>query len=95
MVGYVESITDPSYEGQILVLTFPLAGNYGVPSREEAAQSIQKLLASPFESSRIHVAGLVVSYYSHEFSHYLAQTGLSDWLKESGVPPSTASTPAP
>lgn len=86
MVGYVESITDPSYEGQILVLTFPLAGNYGVPSREEATQSIQKLLASPFESSRIHVAGLVVSYYSHEFSHYLAQTGLSEWLKESGVP---------
>ncbi|PWY98304.1 putative URA2-multifunctional pyrimidine biosynthesis protein [Testicularia cyperi] len=86
MVGYVESITDPSYEGQILVLTFPLAGNYGVPSREEASKSIQKLLASPFESSRIHVAGLVVSYYSHEFSHYLAETGLSDWLKESGIP---------
>ena len=86
MVGYVESITDPSYEGQILVLTFPLSGNYGVPSREEANESIQKLLASPFESSRIHVAGLVVAYYSHDFSHYLANSSLADWLKESGVP---------
>ncbi|PWN50570.1 putative URA2-multifunctional pyrimidine biosynthesis protein [Violaceomyces palustris] len=86
MVGYVESITDPSYEGQILVLTFPLVGNYGVPSREEANKSIQALLASPFESNRIHVAGLVVAYYSHEFSHYLANSSLSQWLKEQGVP---------
>ncbi|KAN0059974.1 Carbamoyl-phosphate synthase [Thecaphora frezii] len=86
MVGYVESLTDPSYEGQILVLTFPLAGNYGVPSREEANKSIQNLLSSPFESSRIHVAGLVVAYYSHDFSHYLAQSSLGDWLKENGVP---------
>ncbi|EPQ29935.1 uncharacterized protein PFL1_02607 [Pseudozyma flocculosa PF-1] len=86
MVGYVESLTDPSYEGQILVLTFPLAGNYGVPSREEASKSIQNLLASPFESSRIHVAGLVVAYYSHDFSHYLANSSLGDWLKENGVP---------
>ena len=61
MVGYVESLTDPSYEGQILVLTFPLIGNYGVPSREQAYENIQALLASPFESSRIHIAGLVVA----------------------------------
>jgi carbamoyl-phosphate synthase/aspartate carbamoyltransferase len=86
MVGYVESLTDPSYEGQILVLTFPLAGNYGVPSREEAESSIASLLASPFESSRIHVAGLVVAYYSHDFAHYLAASSLGAWLKEQGVP---------
>ncbi len=86
MVGYVESLTDPSYEGQILVLTFPLVGNYGVPSRTEAFESIQTLLASPFESSRIHIAGLVIAYYSHDFSHWLAKSSLGDWLKENGVP---------
>jgi carbamoyl-phosphate synthase/aspartate carbamoyltransferase len=86
MVGYVESLTDPSYEGQILVLTFPLVGNYGVPSREEATSSLHALLSSPFESSRIHVAGLVVAYYSHDFSHYLANSTLAEWLKENDVP---------
>jgi len=86
MVGYVESLTDPSYEGQILVLTYPLVGNYGVPSREEAESSIQALLASPFESSRIHIAGLVIASYSHDFSHYLAKSTLGEWLAENGVP---------
>lgn len=86
MVGYVESLTDPSYEGQILVLTYPLIGNYGVPSREEATKSINALLSSPFESSRIHVAGLVVASYSEEYSHWLASSSLGDWLKENGVP---------
>ncbi|WFD18716.1 Carbamoyl-phosphate synthase [Malassezia caprae] len=84
MVGYVESLTDPSYEGQILVLTYPLIGNYGVPARPQGEQ-VPKLKA-PFESTRIHVAGLVVASYSHDFSHYLAASGLSDWLKENGVP---------
>ena len=83
MVGYVESLTDPSYEGQILVLTYPLVGNYGVP---RGAEPGAPLLAAPFESSRIHVAGLVVAYYSHDFSHYLAASGLGDWLKANGVP---------
>lgn len=86
MVGYVESLTDPSYEGQILVLTYPLIGNYGVPSREEATKSLNALLSSPFESSRIHVAGLVVASYSEEYSHWLATSSLGDWLKENGVP---------
>lgn len=85
MVGYVESLTDPSYEGQILVLTYPLVGNYGVPARPASDDEVPKLKA-PFESSRIHVAALVVAYYSHDFSHYLAASGLSDWLKEQGVP---------
>ena len=84
MVGYVESLTDPSYEGQILVLTYPLIGNYGVPARPQENEFPH--FKAPFESSRIHVAGLVVAYYSHEFSHYLAASGLSDWLKENGVP---------
>lgn len=85
MVGYVESLTDPSYEGQILVLTYPLIGNYGVPARPTSDDEMPKLKA-PFESSRIHVAALVVAYYSHDFSHYLAASGLGDWLKEQGIP---------
>lgn len=86
MVGYVESLTDPSYEGQILVLTYPLIGNYGVPSRIGATKPLNSLLSSPFESSRIHVAGLVVASYSEEYSHWLATSSLGDWLKENGVP---------
>lgn len=86
MVGYVESLTDPSYEGQILVLTFPLVGNYGVPSRQDVEAETAKLLSLPFESSRVHVAGLVVAYYSEEFSHFLAASSLGQWLKENGVP---------
>jgi carbamoyl-phosphate synthase/aspartate carbamoyltransferase len=81
MVGYTESLTDPSYEGQILVLTYPLVGNYGVPSRQ-----FDTLLPAHFESSRIHIAGLVVGYYSEDFSHFLAQSSLGAWLKENDVP---------
>jgi carbamoyl-phosphate synthase/aspartate carbamoyltransferase len=81
MVGYTESLTDPSYEGQILVLTYPLIGNYGVPSRARADD-----LIAHFESSRIHVAGLVVGYYSEDFSHFLAHSSLGAWLKENDVP---------
>lgn len=84
MVGYTESLTDPSYEGQILILTYPLVGNYGVPERAAVA-SIEKLPLE-FESSRIHVAALVVGYYSEEFSHFLAKSSLGDWLKENNVP---------
>ncbi|KAJ5388831.1 Protein pyrABCN [Penicillium cosmopolitanum] len=85
MVGYPESITDPSYRGQILVITFPLVGNYGVPSREQ----IDDLLKLPtyFESSQIHVAALVVATYAGEdFSHFLAESSLGKWLKDEGVP---------
>lgn len=77
MVGYVESLTDPSYEGQILVLTYPLVGNYGVPAPEF------------FESSRIHIAGLVVSEYSEKYSSYTAKQSLAKWLKASGIPAMT------
>lgn len=83
MVGYTESLTDPSYEGQILVLTYPLIGNYGVPERP--ANPLDDLPLE-FESSRIHIAALVVGYYSKDFSHFLAKSSLAAWLKENGVP---------
>ncbi|KAJ3312934.1 hypothetical protein HDV04_002591 [Boothiomyces sp. JEL0838] len=85
MVGYPESLTDPSYQGQILVLTFPLVGNYGVPSRTEVEKSLENLPVY-FESSKIHIAGLIVGIYSQDFSHYLASSSLSDWLKEQNIP---------
>lgn len=84
MVGYTESLTDPSYEGQILILTYPLIGNYGVPER--LTPPTLEDLPPDFESSRIHAAALVVGYYSDEFSHYLAKSSLGQWLKEQGVP---------
>lgn len=74
MVGYVESLTDPSYAGQILVLTYPLIGNYGVPRQDF------------FESSRIQVAGLIVSEYCEQYSHHAAKESLAQWLKREGVP---------
>ena len=64
MVGYPESLTDPSYKGQILVLTYPLIGNYGVPGKE-----IENNLLTNFESDKIQVQALVISDYSSEYSH--------------------------
>ncbi|MCJ1462851.1 hypothetical protein MMC07_001454 [Pseudocyphellaria aurata] len=86
MVGYPESITDPSYRGQILVVTFPLVGNYGVPSRHTMDDVLHDIPAY-FEASQIHIAGLVVASYSGEdFSHFLAESSLSTWLKEQAIP---------
>lgn len=86
MVGYPESVTDPSYRGQILVITFPLVGNYGVPSRETMDELLRDLPAH-FESSQIHIAGLVTASYSGEdYSHFLATSSLGTWLKEQGIP---------
>lgn len=86
MVGYPESVTDPSYEGQILVITFPLVGNYGVPSHESLDELLGDLPAH-FESSRIHIAGLVTaSYCGEDYSHFLAASSLGTWLKEQGIP---------
>ncbi|KAJ4301811.1 Carbamoyl-phosphate synthase [Kalmusia sp. IMI 367209] len=86
MVGYPESITDPSYRGQILVITFPLVGNYGVPARDEM-DSLLKDLPAYFEAREIHIAGLVVATYAgEEYSHHLATSSLGAWLKEQGVP---------
>lgn len=80
MVGYPESLTDPSYKGQILVLTYPLIGNYGVADRGK------DLLMSCFESASIQVQGLVVSYYSDEYSHRDGKQSLSEWLVEDNIP---------
>ncbi len=86
MVGYPESITDPSYRGQILIITFPLVGNYGVPSRTAMDKLIHDLPAH-FEAGKIHIAGLVTASYSGEdFSHHLATSSLGAWLKEQGIP---------
>ena len=86
MVGYPEAITDPSYRGQILVITFPLVGNYGVPSREDK-DAILKDVPAHFEASQIHIAGLIVaSYCGEDYSHYLAKSSLGTWLKEQNVP---------
>lgn len=80
MTGYPESLTDPSYSGQILVTTYPLIGNYGVPRREEVNG-----LSLFYESEKIHVEALVVSDYSFEYSHWNADKSLADWLKEEQV----------
>ncbi|KAJ5479997.1 hypothetical protein N7530_005506 [Penicillium desertorum] len=86
MVGYPESITDPSYRGQILVVTFPLVGNYGVPSHDQMCELL-KDLPKHFESSQIHISALVVaSYAGEDFSHFLAKSSLGEWLKSEGIP---------
>lgn len=82
MVGYPESLSDPSYAGQILVLTYPLVGNYGVPAEERDPLG----LLSAFESDRIHVKAIVVSDHSWEGSHYTAHTSLNRWLQQHRVP---------
>jgi len=81
MVGYPESFTDPSYEGQILALTYPLVGNYGVPAKEKNA-GIQAF----FESEKIHISGLVVADYSSTYSHWDAKKSLGEWLQEEKIP---------
>ncbi len=81
MVGYPETLTDPSYRGQILVLTYPLIGNYGVPGKEA-----ENSLLKNFESDKIQVQALVVSGYSSEYSHWNAKKSLAEWLKEENIP---------
>ena len=80
MTGYPESLTDPSYAGQILVMTYPLIGNYGVP--ESGGEPLPKFM----ESERIHVKGLIVADYSEKYSHWNAKESLSEWLKREGIP---------
>jgi carbamoyl-phosphate synthase small subunit len=74
MMGYPEAFTDPSYEGQILVSTYPIIGNYGVPDRKF------------WESSRVHISGLIVTQYVDTPSHFESKKTLSQWLKEQKVP---------
>ncbi len=80
MTGYPESLTDPSYAGQILVTTYPLIGNYGVP--ETGGEPLPKFM----ESERIHVKGLVVADYSEKYSHWNAKESLAEWLKREKIP---------
>jgi carbamoyl-phosphate synthase small subunit len=74
MVGYPESFTDPSYLGQILILTYPMVGNYGVPEKKF------------WESKGIKVSGLVVSQYIDTPSHFQSQHTLGEWFKKEGLP---------
>jgi len=82
MMGYPESLTDPSYRGQILTLTYPLIGNYGVPGNEKDAFGIEK----NFESSKIQVSGLIVADYSFKHNHWQSVQSLSEWLKSEQIP---------
>ena len=91
MTGYPESLTDPSYAGQILTFTYPLIGNYGVrASRNESLPSPGDLEASSvlpvLESERIHPKAIIVADYSDEFSHWNAKESLGDWLTREGIP---------
>ncbi|MHB9012607.1 MAG: glutamine-hydrolyzing carbamoyl-phosphate synthase small subunit [Ignavibacteriaceae bacterium] len=81
MVGYPETMTDPSYRGQILVSTYPLIGNYGVPGYER-----ENNLLKYFESEQIHCRALIVSDYSENYSHWNAKRSLSDWMIEQKIP---------
>ena len=82
MTGYPESLTDPSYAGQILVTTFPLIGNYGVPDTALGSDSLPLFM----ESERIHPKGLIVADYSECYSHWNAKESLAAWLKREGIP---------
>lgn len=84
MTGYPESLTDPSYSGQILVFTYPLIGNYGIPkfTRDDSSSRLQE----GFESGRIQVRGVVVSDYSFNYSHFDAAGSLDQWLKDNDIP---------
>jgi len=81
MTGYTESLTDPSYKGQILVSTYPLVGNYGIPG-DEMEHGMHKF----YESDRVQVSAFIVSDYSFQYSHWNAQKSLADWLIEHEVP---------
>ena len=80
MVGYPESLTDPSYYGQILVMTYPLIGNYGIPANDYS------IAANNYESDRIQVKGLIVSEYSIKYSHWQAEQSLAQWLHAANIP---------
>ena len=82
MTGYPESLTDPSYAGQLMVLTYPLVGNYGVPARTFQPNGLSTFM----ESEKIHAEAIIISDYSREYSHWNAQCSLGDWLKEEHIP---------
>ena len=81
MVGYPESFTDPSYKGQILTLTYPLIGNYGMPDI-----NFQDEILKYYESDKGQISGLVVENYSSQYHHWNAQTSLAQWLYNQEIP---------
>ncbi len=81
MTGYPETLTDPSYKGQILTLTYPLIGNYGVPLEKKGSSLFKK-----FESETIQVSGLLISDYSFYHYHWDSGQSLGAWLKENQIP---------
>ncbi|MBQ8838343.1 MAG: glutamine-hydrolyzing carbamoyl-phosphate synthase small subunit [Bacteroidales bacterium] len=81
MVGYPEQLTDATYSGQILCLTYPLIGNYGIPSEALMAESLSEKL----ESDRIHPKGLVVFDVCEDYSNWEAEKGLVQWMKEQNL----------
>ena len=82
MTGYPESLTDPSYAGQLMTLTYPLVGNYGVPPFTFEANGLPTFM----EGDRIHADAIIVSDYSYEHSHWNAVESLADWLKREHIP---------
>ncbi len=81
MTGYPESLTDPSYRGQVLVLTYPSIGNYGVPGKQKQDDMFQF-----FESDAVQVTALIISDYSEDYNHWNAAQSLGDWLKQDKIP---------
>ncbi|MCD7714805.1 MAG: glutamine-hydrolyzing carbamoyl-phosphate synthase small subunit [Prevotella sp.] len=82
MTGYPESLTDPSYAGQLMVLTYPLVGNYGVPDFSFDSQGLPVFM----ESDKIYASAIIVSDYSERYSHWNAKESLADWLQREHVP---------
>src|SRR5439155_16861855 len=87
MVGYPGAMTDPSYRGQILVLTYPLIGNYGVPVNEETTPSKNDLdIPEFFESNRIQISGFIIATLSKQYSHWSALDSLDGWMQRQKIP---------
>ena len=82
MMGYPESLTDPSYAGQLMTLTYPLVGNYGVPPFSVEPNG----LATFMESDKIYASAIIVADYSEKYSHWNAVESLASWLKREHVP---------
>lgn len=82
MVGYPESMTDPSYRGQILTFTFPFIGNYGVPSEAKNEWGFSK----NFESEEIHMRAIICQNESRDFSHFNAVSSLHEWMVHHEIP---------
>lgn len=82
MTGYPESLTDPSYAGQLMTLTYPLVGNYGVPPFSIEDNGIPTFM----ESDKIYASAIIVSDYSEQHSHWNAVESLASWLQREHVP---------